>query len=345
MTVLTSPASLSPGHRKSVGELPIFEPMAGTVIAEPPGNEEGYWVGGPSPVFDENSQKLYLSIRRRTKLLEHGRAGRGGETAILESADGETYSEVWKADKSAFEALSIEKSCLVQTSDGRFRLYVSYTAIFDYRWRIAMIEADTPANLDPATAKVVLTSEMTGTEGVKDPVIYNVGGLWHMFANCCPTPEAGDPGRLNRMHKEGNAFVSGEMPCPSGLATSHDGINWNWQGVVLPTGDGWDRYLARFTSLIHTPPFFTCIYDGRPNIGPAYCENPGLAISFDLRTFHKLGHERGILRSPHGRGGLRYVEALIVGTDLFYFYEIARPDFAHELRTIRMPLGAGGLSI
>ena len=50
-----------------------------------------------------------------------------------------------------------------------------------------------------------------------------------------------------------------------------------------------------------------------------------------------LGRPR--LKSPHGRGTLRYVECLRVGDVLHYFYEMARPDFAHELRTVKVPVG------
>jgi len=45
-----------------------------------------------------------------------------------------------------------------------------------------------------------------------------------------------------------------------------------------------------------------------------------------------------MLRSPHGRGTLRYVECLRVGDALHYFYEMARPDFSHELRTAKVAL-------
>lgn len=330
---------LSLPHRKTIGGLPLFEPLEGSIIAEPPEDGEGSWAGAPSAIFDDASGTLFLSVRKRTRVLDHGRAGRGGQTTIYASTDGDAFEEVWTVEKSQFEALSIEKSCLAITPDGRFRLYVSYTALFDYRWRIDVMEASHPSEFDPAERVNVLSPDNTGTDGVKDPVVFNVGGLWHLYANCAERPVNDDTAKLDRMHREGNCFVSGEVPCPSGLAVSHDGIHFQWQGVVLSTGAGWDRHLARFTSLIHTPPFFTCIYDGRPNTGAAYCETPGLAITFDMRTFRKLGHEKGLMRSPHGRGGLRYIDGLIVGSEIFYFYEMARPDAAHHLRRARVPLG------
>ncbi len=325
-------------HRKEVGTLPLFDPLAGTVAAEPPGDGEGCWAGGASALFDERSGQFYLSYRLRTQVRDYGRAGRGGETVIATSRDGQRFERIWSAPKEAFDALSIEKSCLMLTLQGRFRLYVSYSSRSDFRWRIDMIEADDPANFDPEERITVLSSENTPTEGVKDPVILIAGGLWHLYVNMAPEPETADWAKLDRMHREGNAFVSGEITCPTGLAVSPDGINFNWVGEVLSCGTSWDRYLARLTALVYTPPFFTAIYDGRPNSGASYNDNPSTAITSDLRTFHKVDYGRPLLRSPYGRGTLRYVEALRVGGRLHYFYEMDRPDLAHELRTIALPL-------
>jgi len=162
--------------------------------------------------------------------------------------------------------------------------------------------------------------------------------LWHLYANMAPRPDTEDWAKLDRMHHQGNAFVSGEVACPTGLAVGVDGVHFDWVGEVIPCGDSWDRYLARISTLVYTPPMFTAIYDGRPNSGANYADSPSLAITSDLRTFYKVNHGRGLLRSPYGRGTLRYVEALRIGETLHYFYEMARPDFAHELRTIAVPI-------
>ena len=325
-------------HRKSAGTLPLFDPLAGTVVAEPPCAEEGCWAGGPSALYDDRDGTFYLSYRIRTQLRDHGRAGRGGETVVATSPDGLAFTKVWSASKEAFEALSIEKSCLVLTPDNRFRLYVSYSSRHDYRWYIDMLEADHPSAFDTARRVTVLSPAGTGTEGVKDPVLYLVGGLWHLYVNAAPKPPGADFAKFDRMHREGNAFVSGEIASTTALAISADGVRWDWQGDVIVPGEGWDRYLARSSALVYIPPFFTAIYDGRPNSGANYTDSPSLAVSSDLRTFHKVDWGRGRIRSPHGRGTLRYVECLRVGRALHYFYEMARPDFAHELRTVRVPL-------
>ena len=326
-------------ERKSVGSLPLFDPLDGTVVVDPPGDGAGYWAGAPSAVYSHANSSFYLSCRLRTPLRDSGRSGRGEETVIAASSDGVSFERVWSAHKDDFEALSIEKSCLVMAPDGRYRLYVSYSSRHDFRWHIDMIEAPDPRDLDPATRSTVLGPENTGTEGVKDPVIYIVGGLWHLYANMAPRPETSDWSKLDRMHRESNAFVSGEIACPTGLATSADGVRFCWEGEVIPCGTAWDAYLARISTLVYTPPVFTAIYDGRPNSGANYSDTPGLAITSDLRTFHKVDMGRGLMRSPHGFGTLRYVEALVVGDAIHYFYEMERPDLAHELRTIAVPLG------
>ena len=331
---LASPSSgFDRSHAKNVGSLPLFDPVEGAVVVNPPGSGEGYWAGAPSASYHRGEDRFYLTYRLRTPLRDHGWTGRGEETVIARSPDGAGFERVWSAHKEQFEALSIEKSCLMLASDGRFRLYVSYSSRHDFRWRIDMLEADRPEAFDPDQRVNVLSAEKTGTEGVKDPVMFVVGGLWHLYANMAPRPEAGGWSKLDRMHRAGNAFVSGEVACPTGLAISSDGVGFNWLGEVLSCGDVWDRYLARMSALVYTPPVFTAIYDGRPSSGANYSDCPGLAITTDLRTFHKVDRGRGLLRSPYGRGTLRYVEALRVGDTVHYFYEMERPDLAHELRT------------
>jgi hypothetical protein len=325
-------------HRKTFAQLPLFDPLAGAIVVHPPGNGDGYWAGGPSALYDDRKDLFYLSYRLRTPLGDRGWSGRGGQTVVAQSRDGLTFETIWSAKKEAFEALSIEKSCLMLTPDDRFRLYVSYSSRHDFRWRIDMLEAQHPSDFDINRRVTVLSPETTGTEGVKDPVIYIAGGLWHLYANMAPQPVGGDWAKIDRMHRESNAFVSGEVACPTGLAVSADGVQFQWIGEVIPCGESWDRYLARISALVYTPPFFTAIYDGRPNSGANYSDSPGLAITSDLRTFTKVDYGRPLLRSPYGHGTLRYVEVLRVGDTLHYFYEMERQDLAHELRKVAISL-------
>jgi hypothetical protein len=56
-------------------------------------------------------------------------------------------------------------------------------------------------------------------------------------------------------------------------------------------------------------------------------------VSTDFRTWRRLtSAHRPWVRSSHGTGSVRYVDALVVGGTVHYFYEYARADGAHELR-------------
>jgi hypothetical protein len=46
------------------------------------------------------------------------------------------------------------------------------------------------------------------------------------------------------------------------------------------------------------------------------------------------------VRSTHATGSVRYVDALVVGGTVLYFYEYARAALAHELRHAAVPLAA-----
>jgi len=67
-----------------------------------------------------------------------------------------------------------------------------------------------------------------------------------------------------------------------------------------------------------------------------YEEMCGIAISHDLEKWYRVSTNGPWVSSPHGC--IRYVDALIVGSDLYYYYEYARKDGSHELRVNKVPL-------
>jgi len=73
-------------------------------------------------------------------------------------------------------------------------------------------------------------------------------------------------------------------------------------------------------------------YDGSSSVAENYEEKTGIAVTFDLKTYYSLSAGGASLISPNGTGSLRYVDVLAVGHELFYYYEIARPDGSHDLR-------------
>jgi len=313
-------------NRRTVGMVPLFVPEEGVTVIEPPDAGQGYWAGGCSAIYDEERERFYLYYRARTP------QERGGVCRIAESADGRHFETAWSATREQFDSPSIEKASLFRTPAGQFRLYVSYVDAKTYKWRIDLLAAEDPAALDPEDRIPVLTGDDCGNEGVKDPLVYLCGGIYFLYANYAPRPVDGDPEKINRMHAEGNAFVSGVVNTGTGLATSLDGVRFQWEGPALEPGTGWDAFLVRMVSVIYTPPVFTAFYDGRPSVAAAYEDKEGIAVGFDLRHFAKITAEGPVLASAQGTGCLRYLSAVPVDGKIYYYYEYAREDGSHELR-------------
>ena len=78
---------------KQWGVAPLFDPSEGVTVMEPPGEGQGYWVGGCSAIYDPNVEKFYLYYRVRKPIAE----GRGGQCHIAESSDGVSFTNIWTA--------------------------------------------------------------------------------------------------------------------------------------------------------------------------------------------------------------------------------------------------------
>jgi hypothetical protein len=308
------------------GIVPLFNPEDGVKIYDPPGNGSGYWIGAPSIIYDDDKGKFYLYYRRR----KPRELGRGYECGISESVDGVNFREIWTASKDQFGSISVERAGLVKTPDGKYRLYIGYVAPEDNKWKIDMVEADSPENFDPNTKKLVLAPENCGVEGVKDPYIMLIGRLYYMLVSYAPTPNLGKDSSL---HATADIFNTGKTSSNTGLALSGDGINWQWMGDVMsPPENGWNAYATRVACALYMPPVFCVFYDGGETVGGNYEEKTGLAVTFDFMKYQHVSVQSPILVSPHASGSLRYMDAIKFGDEIYYYYEYARPDGAHELR-------------
>jgi hypothetical protein len=314
-------------HKGWMGIAPLFDPEEGTTILEPPGEGKGNWVGAPGVIYDDDKGKFYIYYRRRKpRGIE---PDRGYECGISESSDGVNFHEIWTASKNLFGSISVERGALVKTLDGKYRLYIGYVAPEDNKWKIDMVEADSPENFDPATKKLILAPEDCGVEGVKDPYILIVGGKYYMLVSYATSPKKPTEG----LHDTADIFNTGKTTSNSGLALSSDGINFTWMGDVLsPPGVGWNAYAARITTMLYVPPVFNVFYDGGADVGQNYEEKTGLAITFDLMNYQHVTDQKPLLVSPHASGSLRYMDVVRLGNDIYYYYEYARPDGSHELR-------------
>ena len=286
------------------------------MLAAPPGDGPGNWAGAPG-AFRDGGQ-LFVSYR-----LRRPRPDRGYEMRIARVRD-QRLETIWTASRAAFAAESIERSALLRARDG-WRLYVSYVDAFDHKWRIALLEARSPDAFDPNRRTVVLHPTNVGVAAVKDPWLRVVDGRWHMFVSCGPTHEA-------RLDSSGDALSTGLVRSETGLATSGDGRQWRWEGVVLaPSRDGWDRFTARMTTAVRDGDGWTACYDGSASLDENYEERCGLARSADLRHWERVSADGPSIGTTRGAGGVRYVDVTEAGDVL---YEYTRGDGAHELRAI-----------
>ncbi len=314
---------------KQIGSLPLFDPVDGVVIKEPEVAADGYWVGAPSAWVE--GDQVYLSTRHRRPLG----AGRGWKSAISVSNGDDHFEEIWACHASDFGTSSIERSALLRAPDGAWRYYISYVDT-DKRWVIDLLEADDPREFDPTTAIRVLDSASTLTEGVKDPVALIIGGLTYLFVPYAPRDTVVPGSSYEDLHSTGNIFTTGLVLHPTGLWTSPDGRNFTFQRDITVPGNGWDRNVARISSVVMHDQGFVIFYDGRVTDGDVYEDKTGVCSSIDLVNIVKHSVAAPVLGSPFGTGCLRYLECVRQGDQLLYFYKLGRDDGAHELRLARV---------
>jgi hypothetical protein len=214
-------------------QLHAFDPTSGTIVMEPERSENGYWVGCPTLLHD--GRQFWLTYRRRRP--RGAQAERGWHCAVAVSPDGISFKDVWRVHKDELSTSSMERFCLVR-SGGGFRLFLSYVDPRDNRWRIDMIEAEEPSRFEIGRAVPVLTAASTGTEGVKDPYVMQIGPVTYLFASYAQAR----PSLRSDAHATGDIYNVGATTHPTGLATSLDGRDFRWHGSVLEVGEGWDGY-------------------------------------------------------------------------------------------------------
>ncbi len=319
---------------KAFGIVPLFDPADGLPVRAPLGEGTGWWAGAPSATFDPETSTFYLVYRMRLPR----ELGRGYECRIAASYDGVAFTDIWALPKSSLDALSLERASLLRGLDGKWRLYIGHVHPEDKRWRISLLEADEPDRFDVEAVTPLLTAEQVGGEGVKDPNVFIVGRMVYLLASYATSETGLNSESQEQKHASGDIYSTGLTRSRTGAAVSGDGKNFQWIGDVSPKSPhgesgGWDAYCRRIGAVL---PLETggwlAFYDGGSSVGDNYEEQTGLAMSFDLRTFFSLSPDAPALVSPHGTGSLRYVDVLPVGHELFYYYELARPDGSHELR-------------
>lgn len=293
----------------------------GKTVVEPEQKGDGWWAGAPSVAAQ--GDEIFLAYRLRRPVAE----GRGYANVVARSRDGLKFEQVARLEASKFGTESLERPALVVTPEGKWRLYVSVATPGSKHWRVDMVEAETPDGLAQAPARTVLPGD--DQWGVKDPVVLWAEGRWHLWASCHPLDVKGHEDRMVTMY-----------------ATSQDGVDWIWEGTVLEGRPGkWDARGVRVTAVAVGPDTVTAYYDGRANADENWYERTGVAVGSweTTRSGRRIGKftaegEDPAVVSPHSPHTFRYVTFIDLpdGNRRFY-YEAAREDGSHELRTELVP--------
>ncbi|MCZ6680289.1 MAG: hypothetical protein O7E52_23915 [Candidatus Poribacteria bacterium] len=321
-------------HKRWLGIAPLFDPADGVTILGPLNPGPGWWVGAPSVLYDDQNERFYLYYRRR----KPRELGRGTNCYIAESKNGIEFSTIWEASKDDLDTPSMEKAALALTLDGKAHLYLSYVDAVDNKWRTDLIRGARFDQLDTQNRVKVFTADDINAEGVKDPYVFILGRMYYMLLSYAPSPLRAEA-LSGRMHATADVYNTGITKSHTGLAISGDGVRFRWLGDIFsPRESGWDAYAARISTLLYTPPVFTAFYDGSASVAENYEERTGIAISLDLRSYERVTEAGPILTSPHASGSLRYMEAIVVNNQIYYYYEYARADGSHELRLNVVPM-------
>lgn len=314
------------------GILPRFDPDAGNVVAEPPGGGYGYWAGAPSAIFDVESGRFYCYYRARWPLGDR----RGGLCRVVASADpgapADAWEVVWEASREQFGANSIERSALIRDPFSReWRLYVSSETAQPYdrnpaTWRVDLLQATTIGALEPRERRIVMDAAMYGFSHVKDPVVLVVGGEYLAFTSVAWRDQHLGPDAEGLVHSRGRGMIA--------VHQSPDGIDFPTAQVIAEAGPhGWGGINVRPSALVYLAPTWTLLFDAGTTRSDSYDEQTMLAVSTDLHTWRRLTPSHAPwVRSSHASGSVRYVDVVLVGDEVHYFYEYAREDRAHELR-------------
>jgi hypothetical protein len=292
------------------GDIVVPRPDRSAVAIPPPGDGPGHWAGAPSAIAWDGS--IYLAYRLRRPLG----MGRGYAVRVARSGDGEHFETLLTITKQEAGAESLERPTLTRAPDGTWRLYLSCGTSGTKHWRVELLEAADPAEFDVRQRRVTLPGD-TKT-AVKDPVIVHRDGLWHLWASCHPLEL---PDETDRMVTD--------------YATSVDGWDWTWHGTALSGRPGeWDARGVRVSEVQFVGDKIIAYYDGRATAEENYEERTGVAAGTEPTALVSLSTGQPLAQSPHGAGGLRYLTIVPLerGRRRLY-YEVAREDRAHELRT------------
>jgi len=269
-----------------------------TVAVPAPGTGDGWWAGAPAAVHDP-AGGLIVAWRER-----HGHDG-FDRNVIARSPDGVTLETVLELPAEHFGARWIERPALVALPGGGWRLYVCLGYEGTKLWDIRTVTAPTLEGLAASAAASERTLWADDTIGMKDPVVTRDHDGWHAVTCAHPLDITGAEDRMS-----------------SWAASSEDGLDWIWDGILLEgTAGSWDQRGARFTTWL---PDGTAAYDGRKSAEENWFERCGVARRVD---------DLRLAGASEPSADIRYLTALEVDGGTRLWWEQRTPDGSHELRT------------
>ncbi len=283
------------------------DPVTAVIVKSASGSGGQSWVGSPSAV--RVGDQILMAYRLRDA------ARRGYAVEVARSDDGVHFETLASISKEQMNCESLERPALVVTGDGTWRLYLSCATAGTKHWRVELIEAAAPEEFDPADRRVVLPGD--SRLAVKDPVVVEQGGHWHLWASVHPLE---DPDQTDRMRTD--------------YATSPDGVRWTWQGTALAPRPGeWDARGVRIAAVRLTDDGIAAFYDGRATAEQNCEERTGLAEGSEPGALTALG-AGCVAQAEHPGHGLRYMTVVDLGDGLErIYYELTNARGSHDLVT------------
>ncbi|MGN6794069.1 MAG: hypothetical protein ACTHJW_16910 [Streptosporangiaceae bacterium] len=287
------------------------DPASAVIVRSAAGSGGQSWVGSPSAV--RIGDDIVMAYRLRDEVR------RGHAVEVARSADGVHFQTLVSISKEQMACESLERPALVLTSSGTWRLYLSCATAGTKHWRVELIEANSPEEFDPARRRVVLPGD--STQAVKDPVIVEHAGKWHLWASVHPLD---DPDHTDRMHTD--------------YATSTDGLVWTWQGTALAPRPGeWDARGVRVAAVRFSDDGVTAFYDGRATAEQNCEERTGIAEGSEPGALIALG-TMCVGEAGHAGFGLRYLTVVDLGEGYErLYYELTNARGSHDLVTELRP--------
>ena len=288
------------------------DPVSALIVKPAAGSGGQSWVGSPSAV--RVGDEIVMAYRLRDEVR------RGHAVEVARSLDGVHFQTVASISKEQMACESLERPALVLTDSGTWRLYLSCATAGTKHWRVELIEANAPEEFDPRSRRVVLPGD--SQVAVKDPVIVEHAGLWHLWASVHPLD---DPDATDRMRTD--------------YATSADGLTWQWQGTALAPRPGeWDARGVRIAAVRFREDGVTAFYDGRATAEQNCEERTGIAEGTEPGALTALG-TTCVGEANHAGFGLRYLTVVDLGDGYErLYYELTNARGSHDLVTELRPM-------